>query len=192
MARASTNSGRYTGVAILLHWAIALLVVMNIALGFRMGQLKGLEQFQLFQLHKSIGITIFLLTIARIAWRLTHRPPPYGPALKPWERTLATLTHGVFYVLMVALPLSGWIIVSASKYNIPTLLYGAVPWPHIAPIHGAAMPARERIAEVGIGTHELLAFTMLALVVLHVLAALKHQFLDGDDTLWRMTPGKPS
>lgn len=192
MTRASTISGRYTGVAILLHWVIALLVVMNVALGFRMGQLKGLAQFELFQIHKSIGITILLLTIARIAWRLTHRAPPYEPTLKAWERTVASLTHNAFYVLLLALPLSGWIIVSASKYNIPTLLYGMVPWPHIAPIHDATMPARDHIAQVGSGTHEVLAFTMLALVALHVLAALKHQFLDGDDTLWRMIPGKPS
>ena len=186
----TTETRRYTNVAALLHWIIALLVLSNFAVAWRMEGLKGVAQFEAYQWHKSIGITVLLLTLLRIVWRLTHRPPPYEATLKAWEQTLARITHSVFYVLLVAIPVAGWIMVSASKYNIPTLLYGVIPWPHIAPIHGADMAARTRIAEVANGMHENLAFAMLVLAGLHIAGALKHQFLDGDGTFMRMIPGR--
>ncbi len=190
MARASTVSTRYTNVAIALHWTIALLVIGNLVLGLRLESFKGLSQFQMYQLHKSIGISVLLLTLVRIAWRLTHKPPPYEPTLKNWERRLATATHHVFYFALIAMPLTGWIVVSASKYNIPTMLFGVIPWPHIAPIHAADATTRLRIDTVSAGTHEVIAFSMIALVLLHVAGAVKHLVVDGDGTVARMIPGK--
>lgn len=180
---------RYTRTAMLFHWSIALLILGNLFLGLRLEGLKGASQFAAFQLHKSIGISILLLTLGRIAWRLTHRPPPLLETLSPLERTAANVVHKSFYALMLAMPLTGWAIVSASKYNIPTLLFGALSWPHIAPIHNASSATRSQVDAVAGTTHETLAWLMIALVALHVAGALKHQLFDRDGALLRMLPG---
>ena len=192
MTRPSTTTTRYTNVAIALHWAIALLVIGNLVLGLQLESFKGIDRFAMYQLHKSFGISVLLLTVARIAWRLSHRPPPYEATLKSWERRAATATHSAFYVLLIALPLTGWIMVSASKWNIPTKLFGIVGWPHIAPIHAADAAARANIEGVSNQTHELIAYTMIALVLLHILGAIKHVVVDGDGTVARMIPGRRS
>lgn len=179
---------RYGTVAILLHWTIAALVIANIVLGLRMGGAVGLTQFALFQLHKSIGITVLVLSVARIAWRLSHRPPALASTLTDVEQRAARAVHAGFYVWMIALPVTGWIMVSASRLNIPTLLYGKLPWPHIAPVHAASAAERVRIESVAGTTHEVLAYAMIALVALHVAGALKHHFVDRDGTLARMLP----
>lgn len=180
---------RYSGVAILLHWLIAAAILFELALGWRMDGPNSPERFAVFQLHKSVGITILLLTLARIAWRLTHRPPPLSAALAPWERWLAHGTHILFYMLLLALPLSGWLAVSTSSRAIPTLLYGVVPWPHVPGTAGLAAPAREALHEGAEGAHEAMIFLMLGLLFLHVAGALKHHILDRDETLGRMMPG---
>ena len=180
---------RYTNVAIVLHWLIAALVLTNLYLGWRMGRLTGMAQFATFQLHKSVGISVLALSLLRLAWRLSHRPPPYPADQARWERAAATTVHWTFYALMIAMPLTGWIIVSASPLNIPTLLFKTIPFPHIAAIHDLAMPARKAIEDrVGL-THVVLAYGFAALIVLHVAAALKHQFVDRDHELARMMPG---
>ncbi len=181
---------RYTRIAMLLHWAIALLILTNLALGLRLEGLKGGQQFAAFQLHKSIGITVLLLSLARIGWRLAHRPPPFSERLSALERLAASITHSLFYALMLLLPLTGWVLVSASRYNIPTLLYGIIPWPHIGAIRGASAEYRTSIESAATATHETLAYTMIALVALHVAGALKHQFYDRDGTMLRMLPEK--
>lgn len=181
---------RYSSLAMILHWLIAVLILGNLVLGLRMGGAHGLAQFQMFQLHKSLGISVLLLSLVRIAWRLANPPPPLSAALRPWERVLARITHGAFYLAMIALPLTGWLIVSASKFNLPTLLFGTVPWPHIAPVHAASIAERARIEGVAGSTHEVLAWMMIALIVLHVAGALKHQFVDRDGIVGRMLPGR--
>ena len=184
----ATPRSRYSAGAIVLHWAIALLILANIALGWRMGRVTGLAQFQLFQLHKSIGITVLLLTLIRIGWRLSHPRPPYPASMTPWERRAASGLHGGFYAFMLVLPLTGWVIVSASLYNLPTLLFGTMPWPHIGFVHTLPTATR-KLFENRVGVvHEWLAWTMLALIGLHVAAALKHQWFDRDDVLAHMLP----
>ncbi|MFA6605555.1 MAG: cytochrome b/b6 domain-containing protein [Sphingomonas sp.] len=126
---------RYSAIAILLHWAIAALILANLLLGWRMGYLKGLAQFDMFQLHKSIGITVLLLSVARLGWRMLNPPPPLLISMKTWERRAAGTTHWLFYGLMIGMPLTGWAMVSVSAYNIPTLLWKTVPWPHIGFLH---------------------------------------------------------
>jgi cytochrome b561/polyisoprenoid-binding protein YceI len=135
--------------------------------------------FTLFQLHKSVGITILLLTLARLAWRLTHRPP--AAVEGGFQGFLAKAVHTLLYAFMIAAPLTGWVVVSTSRIEVPTLLFGVVPWPHLPvsrALHG--------IAEEG---HELLAWVGIALVLLHVAGALRHQWLLKDGLLRRMAPG---
>lgn len=168
---------RYSAVAILLHWAIALALAFQLALGFSMP--KDERGFALFQLHKSVGITILLLTLARLAWRLTHRPP--AAVEGGFRGFLAKAVHTLLYVFMVGMPLTGWAVVSTSPIQVPTLFWGAIQWPHL-PLPGSLNETAEE-------AHELLAWIGIALIVLHVAGALRHQFLIKDGLLRRMGPG---
>jgi cytochrome b561/polyisoprenoid-binding protein YceI len=168
---------RYSTVAVLLHWAIALALGFQLALGFSMPQDE--RGFALFQLHKSVGVTILVLTLARLAWRLTRRPPPAVEG--GFQGLLAKTVHTLLYVFMIAQPLTGWALVSTDPTGIPTILFGTVPWPHL-PLPGALNEPMEEV-------HEILAWTGLALIVLHVAGALRHQFMLKDGLLRRMGPG---
>lgn len=168
---------RYSSVAIWLHWIIALAVAAQIALGFAMPD--GPEGFAPFQLHKSIGITILLLSLARLAWRLVRRPPP--PVEAGFQGFLAKAVHTLLYVFMIGAPLTGWALVSTSSIQVPTVLWGLIPWPHL-PISSALGGLAEQ-------SHELLAWIGLALILLHVAGALRHQWLIRDGLLRRMAPG---
>lgn len=168
---------RYSRGAILLHWIIAGALAAELALGF--GTPHDASGFAMMQFHKSLGITILLLTLVRIGWRLTHSPPP---ALeKGFNGALAKLVHGLLYVFMLGAPLTGWAIVSTTDINIPTLLYGVVPWPHL-PLDNTLNHTLEE-------AHELLAFMGIALFLLHVAGALKHHFINRDRVMARMSPG---
>ena len=168
---------RYSTVAIVLHWTIALALAFQLALGFAMP--RDERGFALFQLHKSVGITILLLTLARLAWRLTHRPP--AAAEGGFSGFLAKAVHTLLYVFMIGMPLTGWAIVSTSRIEIPTVFWGAIPWPHL--------PLPRSLNEAFEETHELLAWMGIALILLHVAGALRHQFLIKDGLLRRMGPG---
>ncbi len=174
---------RYSHVAIALHWMIAISIIGQIALGFYMKTLPigSMDQFTNFQLHKSVGISILLLTVVRLLWRLGHRPPPLPSHMKSWERAGAHISHWGLYGLMFLIPLSGWALVSASPLNFPTVLFGTVPWPHIPGLQGTPMAWYE-------GTHGLAALLMIALIVLHAGAALRHHFILKDGVLLRMIP----
>ena len=179
---------RYSLVAILLHWTIAAAILMQFILSTRMHG-RTPEAFALFQLHKSIGITILVLSLLRLAWRLTHRPPP-EPPLASWERALSRIVHFGFYVIMIAMPLTGWLMVSTSRLAVPTVLYGIIPWPHL-PGAAALAPAQKALAhEAGETGHYVLAITALGLLALHVAGALKHQLFGANEpVLSRMVPG---
>jgi cytochrome b561 len=179
---------RYSVVAVVLHWLIGIAIVAMIAAGLIMTNMTpgSTAQFQLYQLHKSVGITVLLLSFVRLAWRLMHPVPPLPTTLKPWEHVAARVTHFGFYVLMIAVPFTGWAMVSASVFNIPTLLYGVIPWPHLPFLPDLANkePIEEALSEI----HELLAFGIVALLILHIGAALKHHFVLKDDVVTRMMP----
>jgi cytochrome b561 len=182
-------SVRYSGPAIVLHWAIAGLILANFAIGLKYGAAHGLDKFAILQWHKSIGFTILALSLLRLAWRVVgRRPPPYPAGMRAWERVAATSVHWAFYALMIGLPLTGWIAVSASPTNIPTLLYKTVPFPHLGFIHDLPMAVRRPLADQIGEVHEWLAWIMVVLFVLHVGAALKHQFIEKDGVLARMVP----
>lgn len=170
---------RYSYTAITLHWLIALLLAFQIALGWALEGINSPELFQRFQLHKSVGIAILLLSLARLAARFFMQRPPAsdGPA---WTRALAGTVHSLFYVVMILGPITGWLLVSTAKVQVPTLLFGIVPWPHLPVGRGWHEPAEE--------IHEIMAWLAIGLFVLHVAGALRHQWLLGKPELQRMIP----
>jgi cytochrome b561/polyisoprenoid-binding protein YceI len=189
-ARGLGRQSRYATVAILLHWLIALAIALQVSLAWRFGDAHTPLAFALLQLHKSIGISILVLSIVRLGWRLTNPPPPEPPGLARWEFVLSQIVHWGFYAIMIGMPLTGWLMVSASKTQIPTVLFWTVPWPDIPGIAGLA-PATKHLAEqVGKNGHEVLAYGLYLLFVLHVAGALKHQLFERDrPVLSRMAPG---
>jgi cytochrome b561 len=186
------SARRYSAVAILLHWASALGVLALIGMGLTMTHagLSPMRLFPLYQWHKSIGITVLVLTGLRLAWRLARRPPPYPAGMPARERRAAGAAHALLYGLLVGLPLTGWAVVSLSPFNIPTVLYGLVPWPHLPLARLLADPAgAEGLLKA---LHAYGAWFLTALLVLHVAAALRHHFLLRDGVLARMLPGRPA
>jgi cytochrome b561/polyisoprenoid-binding protein YceI len=181
---------RYSTVAIFLHWIIALAIVLQVSIAWRMGGRPTPESFALIQLHKSIGLTILLLSLIRLGWRLSNPPPPEPPGLARWELVLSKIVHWGFYVIMIGMPLTGWLMVSASRRSIPTLLYWTVRWPDIPGVAGLAPGAKKIAHAVGQNGHELLSYGIYLLFVLHVGGALKHQLFSRDEpVLGRMAPG---
>ncbi len=178
---------RYTTVAIMFHWLIAILIIGMLAMGLYMTGLPNAPaKFKLFQLHKSIGITILALSLLRLAWRLAHRPPPLPLGMKRWERLAAHGTHWLFYFMMIAMPMTGWIMVSASTMHLPTVLYGVVTLPNL-PLPGDP-DQQKQIGHLSDTAHEWGAWTMIGLLCLHVGAALMHQFIRRDEVVRHMLP----
>lgn len=175
-------SARYSAVAIALHWVIAAGIIFMIGLGWNM---EGSES--LYQLHKSIGITILLLTVARIVWRLLNRPPALPGDMKPWEKTLSHGVHVAFYALMVLMPLTGWLLVSTSyDFDVPTVLYGLVSWPDIPGVGFLSNETGHAVVEF---VHSKLAWVAIILLGLHVAGAVKHEISAEEGVLKRMIPG---
>lgn len=180
---------RYSTVAIVLHWLIAAAIIFQVILAWRMDG-RTPQGFALIQLHKSVGISILLLSLARLAWRLTHRPPPMPAGLATWERWLARIAHVGLYVIMIGMPITGWIMVSTSRIQVPTLLYGVVPWPHFPGLAHLVGPAKAAWNDFGDTGHAVLAWGAYLLIALHVAGALKHQLFSRDEpVLAHMAPG---
>ena len=169
----------YSYTAITLHWLIALLLAFQIALGWALEGNNSPELFARYQLHKSVGITILLLSFARLAARLfTSRPPASdGPA---WTRVLAGTVHWLFYLVMILGPITGWLLVSTARVQVPTLLYGILPWPHL--------PVGRSWHEPAESIHGAMAWLAIGLFALHIAGALRHQWLLGKPELQRMIP----
>jgi cytochrome b561 len=184
----AASRDRYSTVAIILHWVIAILILTNLYVGLSYVNAHGLAKFNLLQLHKSVGFTVLAFSLLRLVWRLVNPAPPYPDSMKPWEKLAASAVHWGFYVIMIGMPLTGWIIVSASPTNIPTLLYKTVPFPHLGFIHALPMVTRRALEGQVSWVHDILAWGTMALLVLHVGAALKHQFWNKDGVLYRMAP----
>ncbi|HEU4961553.1 MAG TPA: cytochrome b [Sphingomonas sp.] len=172
---------RYNDTAIALHWLTVVLILAQLYVGFTFADMpRGPQQAQWFTWHKTIGATILVLSLIRLAWRLAHEPPPFPEDLPRWERIAAVWNHRIFYVLLIALPLTGLATISAGHAGTTSLL-GGVPLPLIP---GVTEPAGDTLG----GVHEALVFITIALVVLHVAAALKHQFVDRARVAGRMPP----
>jgi cytochrome b561 len=194
------TASSYTKTAIVLHWLIGFALLCMFVLGWYMADLPknspkiaSIDLFDLgiftiqqaepasirsfyFNLHKSIGVTLLVLIAFRVYWRLTHEPPTLLASMKAWEKKLAARAHKILYLLMLAMPVSGLIMASYSKYG--------VKWFGLKLITGLDNnPLREKLAEV----HEFIGIVLLVLIILHVLSALKHKFIDKDETLKRMS-----
>lgn len=190
---------RYTKTAVFLHWLVAIGLLFMIGLGLFMSDLpregaksSAYDLFNLgvytwhlasevsprtfyFNLHKSIGVTLFAIILIRVYWRLTHQPPAYLDSLRAWEKKLAHFSHVVLYVLMVALPASGFTMTVFSKYGLH--------WFGLKLIPGLDNAA---VREFFLAVHQVLAFTLIAFILLHIAAALKHRLIDKDETMQRM------
>lgn len=219
----SNANNRYTRVAILLHWAIAALIIANLVVGYLMEDLTGTARSTALNFHYSSGLTVLLLTVVRVVWRLTHESPPHPESMKPWERHAASLGHFALYLVMVLMPLGGWAIISANvpigseaaraiiagelgskvdaadvrraSRTTPRMIWGVIELPElgflerIAETPDGILPQRvlhDELAE----WHKIGSYLTVALLLLHVLGAVKHQWLDGEAEFARMGIGR--
>jgi cytochrome b561 len=178
----------YTKTAILLHWVIALMILAQLGVGLVMGEKDMWApeiQGQLYGFHKALGMLVIVLTVARIVWRFINPPPALPSGMKIWEIFAVKITHGLFYILLLAIPLSGWALVTAAGRG-PIDIFGVFAWPDMPVLSTMANKGdlREAISE----THELMAYGMMALMGLHIAAGLKHHFINKDNVLTRMLP----
>ena len=175
-----SSSGRYTSVAQTFHWLIAALIVNQFVLGLWADNLPiGLHRLALLARHKSFGMTVLMLAVLRLLWRLKNRPPALPDHMTSLERKLAQATHIAFYVLLFAMPLTGWMMSSAKKYSVSW--FGLFTWPNL-------IGKNETAFDILRATHDTMSFILLSIAVLHILAALKHHFWNKDDVLLRMLP----
>lgn len=173
---------RYSTPAIMLHWLMALLIFAGFPLGLYMVDLPlSPDKLKLYSYHKWIGVTLLMLVAIRLSWRLTHTSPPLPASVAAWQRRASAIVHGLLYLLMVAIPLSGWLMSSAKGFQ--TVWFGVLPLPDLV---GKDKALGDLLAEV----HTILNFTLLGLVVLHVGAALQHHFIERQPFLQRMGWGK--
>ena len=173
---------RYGNTAIALHWLVALLIFAGFGIGLYMVDLRiSPDKLKLYNWHKWVGITVLILACLRAAWRVTHTPPPPNPRHPAWQRWAASAAHLSLYLLMFAIPLSGWMFSSASGYPVKYL--GLIPLPDL-------LGKDKALAEVLKETHELLGWILVLVLSAHIAGALKHHFFDRDDTLRRMWPGR--
>jgi cytochrome b561 len=179
------NTGASWGaVAKFLHWTIATLIFVQFALGWTAASWRlSPTKLDLFVWHKSIGLLIFLLVLLRLLWRFVNPVPTLPVDTRPWERTAAHLSHGLLYLLMLAIPLSGWVINSAAK--VPFRVFWLFPLP-------AIVAPDKMLAELAKQVHLILFITIATVVVLHMIAAFRHHFVKRNDTLTRMLPNRRS
>jgi cytochrome b561 len=210
VANDTVGRTRYSSGAIILHWAIAILILFNLFTGF----FHHAVPKTVFGFHVSSGITILALTVVRILWRLTHKPPPFLP-MAPWERGLAHVVHFTLYLAMLAAPLTGWAMVSAHVDKPPPaavvadaapqpgpppkprqmMIWGVIPLPKLAPITRIADQPNgdakiKEAHELFEARHETIGWIYIGLLLLHIAGALKHQFIDRRRQLARMGVGK--
>ncbi|OAM52206.1 cytochrome b [Methylovorus sp. MM2] len=171
---------KYTMTAISLHWWIALLIFIAFPLGVYMHDLPlSPYKLKLFSWHKWIGVTVFLFAVLRIFWRISHQAPALPAGLPQWQKLASHVTHILLYVLIVAVPLSGWLMSSAKGFQ--TVWFGILPLPDL-------ISKDRELGNLLVIVHKTLNFSLLALVGMHIMAALKHHFIDKDVILRRMLP----
>ncbi|RXZ38255.1 cytochrome b [Oxalobacteraceae bacterium CAVE-383] len=189
----SSFSGKYGRTAVMLHWLIAALILVNVYLGLSANYWLPDEQIRAaIDLHKSIGITVLGLALLRLLWRFSHKPPPLPPGFPRWEYTAAHIAHFFLYLLMIGLPLSGWAHDSAWKdaATHPMQLFGLFEWPrigfllHLDPAFKETMQLHDRLGVL----HTWLGYALYALLAMHIVGALKHEWIDRKSVLKRMLP----
>lgn len=179
MALKSTRQ-QWSGIGKALHWLVAALILVMAYLGLTMGDLpNGPDKIATYALHKSIGLSILALAVLRLGWRLYAGAPEEVPGTPRWQARIATVTHVALYALLLALPLTGWLLNSAAGF--PLQWFGLFNLPSLA--------ARdEALHALAVASHEVLFWALAVLVVMHAAAALYHHLFLGDATLARMLP----
>jgi len=180
-----THANAYGGIAIAFHWLLAVAIMGSFSVGFYMSDLPFSPlRLKLYNWHKWAGVTILALSAARLLWRLTHRPPPLPDAVRrampAWQRHAHHATHALLYLFFFWVPLSGWAYSSAAGFSV--VWFGVLPLPDWVPVNKPLADAWLK------PLHQSLAFALATLVVLHVAATLKHQFVDHDGLFWRIWP----
>lgn len=177
----STLHLRYNGVAIFLHWLVAVAIIVAFGMGVTMADMAGISplKLRLFNYHKWLGVTLFALAALRLLWRLSHAAPPLPASMPVWQRHVAEFTHYALYVLLFAIPLTGYSYSLAAGF--PVVYLGVLPLPVWMDPNPALKPVLKAV-------HFWLNMGMAALVFAHAGAALKHHFIDRDDVLKRMLP----
>lgn len=180
----AAHAARYNTVAIVLHWLLALAILVMFVVGVYMTDLPFSPlRLKLYNWHKWAGVTFLALTLLRLLWRITHRPPALPVAvtrtMPGWQQRAYHATHHLMYLLFFAVPLVGWAYSSAAGF--PIVWFGQIPLPDL-------LPANKDLAELIKPLHELFALALMALAGLHIAAALKHQLVDRDGLLARMLP----
>lgn len=174
------NSTRYTTTAIVLHWLMALLIFAAFPLGMYMQELKlSPVKLQLYSYHKWIGVTLLLLALLRVLWRTTHTPPALPGTMPRWQLLGSGAVHQLFYLLLLAVPLSGWLMSSAK--GVQTVWFGILPLPDL-------LEKDKALGNLLSSVHESLNYILLLLIVGHIAAALKHHYVDRDEVMARMLP----
>lgn len=185
----AVETPRYTAVAIVLHWLMAVLILGMIFMGWRMedmremalaGEVSFADVQALYNWHKTIGISLLVLALARLGWRLTHKVPPLPGGMKAWERVAARISHVGFYVIMIGMPVGGWLTASATNFPSYIANNPALELPHL--------PVPNDLYETLGSLHGAGAWVIFAFLALHIGAALKHHFVNKDDVLTRMIP----
>jgi cytochrome b561 len=178
------NKKRYDAMAIILHWVMAISFLLMLGSGFALAFLESIPRslaFSMIQWHKSLGLLLLVAFFLRIAWRLFHKPPPLPSSIKKLDKKAAIVGHWALYIFMLAMPISGWIMVSSSVYGLPTFIFGWFEWPHIPGIAGD-----ETVNAISYEAHEIMAWIFLSFIVIHVAAVIKHYLIDGENLLRRM------
>lgn len=182
----SSDVRRYSAVAIVLHWLLGLSILIMFGVGIYMSDLPFSPlRLKLYNYHKWAGICVLILSVLRLLWRFTHRPPALPVAIEQamptWQARVYHATHGALYALFFAVPLIGWVYSSAAGF--PIVLFGVIPLPDLLAVN---KEFAKQIKE----WHEISAFALVGLALLHIAAALKHQFIDRDKLINRMLPGR--
>ena len=183
----SQKTIRYSALAMFLHWLLAIALVAMFAVGTYMVDLPfSPQRLQLYNWHKWAGITILALSLLRLVWRLTHRPPALPPSIElpmpTWQLRAYRATHVAMYALFFIVPLVGWAYSSAAGF--PIVVFGVLPLPDFVPVS-------KELAELIKPWHQITAVTLASLVLVHVAAAFKHQWINKDKLINRMLPGRP-
>ncbi|MCA0200621.1 MAG: cytochrome b [Proteobacteria bacterium] len=180
MSTAETSATRYGGIAVALHWIIAVCLLVSIILGLIIGDVEeSASTERVLAIHKSVGITIFVLMLVRLAWRLTHRTPPLPASMPTYQRALAALTHALLYLTLLVMPLVGYVAVAARGRE--TQFFGLFDVPQMAPLS-------RMLSQNATMVHVYGQYVIYALLAAHIGAAFFHHFVLRDDVLARMLP----
>jgi len=173
---------KYTKGAMIFHWLIAILVITNIGLAEFTEDMTREARGPYMDFHKASGICILFLTLGRLGWRWTHPRPALSPTIAGWEKTLAKTVHFIFYLLLIGLPLGGWLWMSTYGQQAAVSIFGLFSMP-VLPVEG-----NKALGDLVHEAHETGGKVMFVLIILHILGALKHQFVDKIPFIGRMWP----